>query len=262
MRRTESEELELFDCNAAFGVRAKPALRFSRNADELVEEMSFCGIGRALVRHAAMLAPSPVEGNRRVTEEIAGRGRLEGTWAALPYQTGEVPKPDAFLAEMSANGVRALRAWPREHQYLLSRGGMGDLLAALEERRVPLFVEVGGVEQDTHAGWTAVEALLGDFPRLTLCAIPLSDWGQDRFFRPLMETYRRLHIGIESYQLAGGLEDLRRQLGSDRLLFGSGYPRLAMGGAATLVRTVEIHEDDRKAIAGGNLERVLSEALV
>ena len=50
--------LELFDCNAAFGMRAKPALRYSRTAEELLEEMGFCGIRRALVWHAAMLAPA------------------------------------------------------------------------------------------------------------------------------------------------------------------------------------------------------------
>ena len=252
--------LSFFDCNASFGVSAKPPLHYSADADALIAQMDFCGIDRALVWHASMREGSPVEGNRTLTEALRGRERLIGTWAILPHQTGEQPPPEDFLVQMAANSIRALWAWPSQHRYLLSKGGMGDLLAVIEQRRVPLFMNVEEYYGGTNPGWATVEGILRDFPHLTFCAMPVSDWGQDRCFRPLVEQYERLHVGIESYQLAGGIPDFCHRYGAERLLFGSGHPRVAMGGARTLLERVEISDRDKQAIAGGNLDRLLSEA--
>lgn len=252
--------LEFFDCNASLGVPQKPPLRYSADADGLLDEMDFCGIGRALVWHAAMRERSPVDGNARLTEAIAGKERLVGTWAILPHQTGEQPPPEEFLRQMAANDIGALWAWPRSHEYRLTQGGMGDLLAAVEARHVPLFVCIENTSMDVRrADWAAIEPLLRDFPNLTLCVTPQSNWGQDRYFRPLIERFERLHVGIESYELAGGLADFCERYGSRRLLFGSGYPRVAMGGARSVLEHADISDDDKGAIAGGNLKRLLAE---
>jgi predicted TIM-barrel fold metal-dependent hydrolase len=136
---------------------------------------------------------------------------------------------------------------------------MGDILSAIEDRRIPLFTTVSTAD-GPDAQWTDVEALLRDFPRLTLCVMPMSNWGQDRYCRPLVERFERLYVGIESYELAGGIAEFTRRYGSDRLLFGSGYPRVAMGGARSALARADIAADDRRAIARGNLERILREA--
>ncbi|MFH0964222.1 MAG: amidohydrolase family protein [Planctomycetota bacterium] len=252
-------ELDFFDCNASFGFPQNPPPRFSVDEASLVAEMDFVGIRRALAWHASMRDGSPVDGNACVLRAVAGNDRLVPTWAILPHETGEQPPPEEFLAQMRANGVRALWSWHREHRFLLSRGGMGDLLALIEERRVPLFMTLN-IDVGAYDNWTHAEALLRDFPVLTLCVIPVSDWGQDRFFRPLVETYERLHIGIESYQLPGGVREFCKRCGSDRLLFGSGYPRCPMGGARSLLARADVSDEDKRAIACGNLERILAEA--
>ena len=46
--------IEFFDCDAGFGRAMVPPMRYAATADELLEEMDFCGIGEALVYHAAM----------------------------------------------------------------------------------------------------------------------------------------------------------------------------------------------------------------
>lgn len=252
-------QLEFFDCNASFGVPQKPPLRHSADVDALLDEMDFCCIGRALVWHARMKDGSPVEGNPFLAEAIRRVDRLVGSAAILPHQTGETPSPEDFLAQMAANGIRALWSWHREHRFLLSKSGTGDLLALLEQRRVPLLVTFD-TTQPPHDGWAHIETLLRDFPRLTLIAVPVSNWGQDRYFRPLVETFERLHIGTESIELAGGLADFVKRCGPDRLIFGSGYPRNAMGGARSLLQHAWISDDDKRAVAAGNLDRLLDEA--
>ena len=130
-----SHGLELFDCNCWFGVPAVPPLRFARTADELLKEMSFCGITKALVYHVAMKEDSPLVGNELVIEETRGRLEFSAAWAILPPQTGEIGAPDAFVARMKENGVRALCAFPGQHKYLLNENTFGALFEVMIHER-------------------------------------------------------------------------------------------------------------------------------
>ena len=73
--------MEWFDCNCSFGFPAIPVFRYAATADDLLEEMRWCGIDRALVYHASMRFDSPVVGNQRVLEGVEGRPELMPTWA-------------------------------------------------------------------------------------------------------------------------------------------------------------------------------------
>jgi len=120
-------------------------------------------------------------------------------------------------------------------------------------RRIPLLVPRGD-------GWTTISEVLSDYPELTLVAIGHGPWGEDRFFRPLLERYPRFHLDISRYELLGGLAELVGRYGAERLLYGSGYPQWAMGGPRLMLARAEIHEEDRALVAGGNLLRLLEEA--
>ncbi len=52
-------KMNFFDCNCSFGDTRRPPFRYARNVEELLEEMMYCGIDRALVRHAKMRFGKP-----------------------------------------------------------------------------------------------------------------------------------------------------------------------------------------------------------
>src|SRR5205807_8919058 len=79
--------LKFFDCNCAFGPYRTRVFRFARTADQLIGEMDFSNLERALVYHTAMRFDHPVVGNERVVGETRGHTRLLSTWALLPSQT-------------------------------------------------------------------------------------------------------------------------------------------------------------------------------
>lgn len=243
---------EYFDCCAGYGYFEVAPLKPASTCRELLAEMDACGIARALVYHALQKDGSPQMGNRVLTEELADEARLAPTWTLLPPETGEFPGPHDLPRRMAEAGVRALRAFPKEHRYLLSGRSLDGLLGAISERRIPLLLQ--------SAPWEMVEALLRDFPRLTLIACAHGPWGEDRYFRPLIERFPRLCVDTSRYEVNSGIAEFCRRYGPDRLLFGSGYPAVPPGGPRLALDGADIDDTARAAIAAGNLDRLLSEA--
>jgi uncharacterized protein len=243
-------EITYFDCDASVGVEYAGVYRQCLTVHELVAEMDWHGVDQALVYHTLMRNQSPVIGNAVLAQEIAGQPRLVGTWAILPPQTGELtPAPEFFHAMAEAN-VRALWAWPTDHRYMLDRVTFGGFLDEVAERRIPLFIP---------GDWDLAYRVLAQYPRLTLVVTAHGPWGNDRYFRPLMEQYPSFHIDISRYELDCGLRDLVSKYGAGRLLYGSAFPQAPMGGPRLMVAQAEIDEASRRDIAGGNLRRLLRE---
>jgi len=248
--------MEFFDCNLCFGAMMVPPPRIAENVQALIEEMDFCGISEGLVRHAAQRDDSPVTGNELLSKEIRGFKRLHGTWAILPHQTGELKSPEEFMDRMKAHNIHALWAFPTEHKYLMTRTAFGPFYDLMIERHIPLFISItescGGI-----SGWYLIEHVLAESPDLTLVVTDHGSWGQDRFFRPLMEKYEHLYIDTSRYELDGGIKAFCNKYGPDRLLFGTGFPEMNMGGALLTLAQADITTKEREAIAAGNLKKLL-----
>ena len=81
----------------------------------------------------------------------------------------------------------------------------------------------------------------------------------DRDIRPLLENYRGVHFEVSSFWPPEGVRDLARKYGADRILYGSGFPRYNHGNMMAAIRNLELDEADKRLVASGNLERILSE---
>jgi len=253
------EGISYLDCHASFGVNAAGVYRPCLTAAELLAEMDWAGVQEALVYHALMREQSPQVGNSILAESIAGEPRLIGTWAILPPQTGELLPPSEFFPAMQRANVRALWAFPEEHRYILDRVTFGAFLDEVSERRVPLFLPRDAGGPRPHDTWNLVYRLLAQYPDLTLVLAGNGPWGEDRFFRPLLEQYPRFYLDISRYELDCGIRELVARYGAERLLYGSSFPRFSMGGPRLMLAAAEIDEADRRAIAGDNLRRLLAE---
>lgn len=227
-----------------------PPLRYAATAGDLLEEMDLCGIGEALVYHVAMRDDAPSVGNELMLAAIHGQSRLYGTWALAPPQTGEFPAPEQFAVQMKEHNTKALRAYPEQHRYLLNDVTFGPLFEIMIAANMPLVLA---------ADWQLITELLGEFPRLTVIALQQKNQGQDRYFRPLLEKYLNLFISTTRYECDGAIEELCRKYGPDRLLFGTGYPEIPMGGAVLTLLHCGLPQHDIEAIAGGNLKRLVGE---
>jgi hypothetical protein len=225
-------------------------LRYAKDTAELLAEMDWCGIERALVYHAGMRFNDALAYNARLAGEAGAVDRLAGSWAILPSQTGEFPQPEALLREMQAHGIRALRAFPDEHRYQLDKRTFGELFEALIEHRIPLFVKQNIV---------SIGGLLAECPGLTVVAMNVGPHSLERYLRPLLDAFPTLYVDTSHYMVDGLIEEFVERYGPERLLFGSGFPDVCSGAALLRLAQAEISETARAAIAGGNLERLLAE---
>jgi len=256
----------ILDANVSYGAVYTPTLAPCRTPDDLIGALDWAGIDRALVTADAIRIGCPSEMNVRVAEALARYPRLEPVWAILPMansrqDTGELGSVSEFLAAMKRYGVRALTAFPSKHRFLLDRLACGELLDAMVERHIPLLLPLDE-SSGGRAGWALVAELLQGTPGLRLVALGSGPWGDDRLFRPLMRRFPTLYLETSRYELDGGIAELCRAYGPERLIYGSGYPRFALGGPLLTAMHAAIPEQDRALVLGGNMLRLLNEVML
>lgn len=246
--------MRFFDCNAFFGLPSlRPVVPVS-SATKLLAAMDRAGVDKALVWHIAQHDHAPQLGNSLLAEAIAPHPRLMGSWTILPNQGHEFPPPRVFFAQMKAARVTALRVFPNKHRFLLNAVSMGEILDAMVQQRVPLFLSINrGME------WRNVYQLMAEFPDLVCVVCDHGCWGDNRMFRPLIERYSHFYVDTAQYLLDGGIEAIVTDYGAGRLLFGSGFPESYFGGMMMALKHARIPEAAKHAIAHGNLERILEE---
>lgn len=242
--------LRFFDGCAMVGWRSNRPPESIWHPRDFVRDYHYYGIGAALVHHAVAVEYHQDVGNRRLLEEIKGLPELFPQWVVMPHHTGEMAPPDELVPEMLALGVRAARIYPKTHGFPMNGEVVGPLLEALQERRIPLFIDVAELSIEQAA------SLAERYPELpiVLCGV---NWGVDRQLEPALEKAPNLHIETHHFQGHRAYERFVRNFGAERLIFGTGLPDCSPGAAVMMSLYEDIPDEARELIAGGNLLRLL-----
>jgi len=241
-------DLQFFDCNCQVGRFGAPAPGLALTPDEFEAELRHFGVACALAYHALAKEYSPTEGNRALLEDR--RPWLEPCWVAMPHHTGELPAPEDLLREMRAADVRAVRLFPKEHNWRLGEWSAGELLAGLERERVVTLLDL------EQTDWDEVDAVCEGHPDLPLILLR-PNYRTARLLYPLFERHTNLRIEFSFYQVHRGIEEICARFGAERLVFGSGLPVFSPGGPIAMVTYAEVADREKQAMAGGTLARLL-----
>ncbi|MGH2350803.1 MAG: amidohydrolase family protein [Chloroflexota bacterium] len=243
--------LEFWDCHAMVGPATVPPPGGTLDVRGLTAELARAGIGRALAHHGLARDYDAAVGNDLLLQELAGSSSLVPCATLLPPATGELAPLEDLLPGLVAAGVRAVRLYPKSHNFSLAGWCSGALLDALERHQLPLSVDLGETE------WDAIHQLCQDYPHLPVIVTRVN-YRQERYLYPLWSLHQNLHVEISLFQAHRALEEAVRRFGHQRLLFGTGLPAFDPGAPIMMVCRGEIADEARRAIAGGNLRRLLS----
>lgn len=254
--------IRFIDCNTSIGRWNHPTYGGFVTASELRGALDYLQVDSAIVYHAQAHETHPVMGNARLMDELAGHKGLSPSWVLMPHYTGEMPEPAHLVAEMLERGVRVARLMPgyKGHRFSLEPWCAGPLLSELAAHKIPTLIDFMFFRRD-DPDWHLLYQLCQSHPALPLI---LTNWAglASRSFYPLCKVCPNLYLETSRYALFLGLEAFCTHVGSRQLLYGSGMPFVAAGVAMTTITHADICEEDKGAIAAGNLERLLNEVIV
>jgi hypothetical protein len=246
--------MKLIACDALMGLPRLPLQGLHPDKADLLAEMKRLDIQASVVRHQLALDAGPVAGNRAMLEALTPGDALIGAWFVTPDGVEPDFDPAAMLERMVSAGI--LVAWtdPQAELFSLLPWCSGPLYQELQLRQIPLLIDYPTLNLD-H-----LDSVLSEFPQLRIILLNVSRLGRSRLLYPLLRRHPNLMLCLNPYYcIHKGIESLCTTFGSQRWVFGAGYP-LAEGGAAiTGLMYADITEPQRCDIAYRNMERLLSE---
>ena len=227
-----------------------------KDAGEILAEMDFNGIDKAIVYHQSMKDVSVYYGNSKIIEEVKlNKQRLVASMSILPAITDtefSVENLDKYIKE---NNIFGVRVFPRLQRYMTDKITMGEVFDYLTQIKMPVYIS-------PDMGWDLVFDTMKDFPKLTAIITNYGLWGSDRYFYPLVNAYKNLYVDSSDFQEIRGIEYFVKKFGDERMLFGTNFPMDNMGGPITTLLGANISQDSKEKIASGNIERLMSEVVL
>lgn len=226
--------------------------------EELLAELDRHGVERAVIHHQHGENLSAVTGNELLLEW------LEGHEDVFIPQWMASPEPDSLkqLQQLRADGrVTNVRIHDSGASHVPFVDWVyGDLLEWLQQERIPVSISL----HDTwDPSWTVrsstpiteVMDILRAFPEMVTVLLG-AHYTHSFYVRPFLKLTNTF-IELSRYEVLRELEALVDEFGPDRFLYGSFYPRLAMGPMLYYIHNVGFDEATLRALCTGNLERVL-----
>ncbi len=260
--------MHVFDANVRLGLYNRWSGAEPITVDALLATMDHYGIHEALILDNLAYEYHVSDGNARILETVGGAPRLHAAWAALPPAGRELPPLAEMTALMEQLGIRALFLFPNQYHFTLDDWSVDDLLAPFAERRVPVFicpnVSLGGARPGQAAwrtqdltDWPGVVRVCRAFPELPVVVVEERISYSLRTMYQALEACPNLHVELSTLWLHHVVEYVARHWGAERILFGSGLPRRDPGAVLGQLLFSDISPQEKAAIAGGNLRRLL-----
>ena len=252
----------LFDAHVQIGRHLKLEENGLHTAEDLLAEMDHYGISEALVVDSLSRENHPKDGNQRILEVTKANPRLHIGWAGMPSGIkSEQLDPYEFVAEMQRQKVGGLFLYPNQYFFKLSDWSVDDLLEPVSASKVPVFInptESNGGGGSDATDWDGIVSLCRRWPDIPIVISENRIRRSQRLLYKAFDACPNLHLELSAYWLHRGIEYITERWGSERLIFGSGWPKFGQHMTLATLTTAEISDRDKRLIAGDNLRRLLS----
>ena len=194
---------------------------------------------------------SPLDGNCYLESWLDNGGRIYPQWLVMPS-----PDSIAQVQTLYAKGkVQSVRLYNTRAIGLPFRPWVYDgLLSWLSQVRVPTFISLPDADSDE------LVTTLSAYPRLVTVLVG-AHYQHALWVRPVLAALPNAYLELSRYEPIGEIEALRDEFGARRLIYGSWYPRYAMGPMLFYLHHTTLTEAELALVCAGNLTRILEEGL-
>lgn len=257
------EHWKVLDAHAVIGRHVRWTAGEPQSASDLLADLDHCGVTEALVLDCLSRELHPLDGNARVVETCADQPRLHPAWALLPPGVDEdQPPPDELLRRMRDAKVGAAWLCYGQYRFGLQDWVLDDLLAPLAAARVPLFVcpnDIGPAGHGTDLSDLAgIVDLCRRWPTVPVILSEYRVRRSQRMVYRALDACENLRVELSGWWLHHGIEYITQRWGASRLIYGSNWPTFGMGQTLATLTCADISDDDKLAIAGDNLRRLMA----
>jgi len=250
--------VNFFDCNVCYGYDVRNNVMYPVNTiNELSCHMEQAGVGKAMVSRVEQYIAGTPSTNQILAEDTANHQNMYGIWGLLPSHTHEIPEGEFMLSIMKEKRIFGWRLIPNIGRYLIKDFVLRDWFKLAIERKIPIFINTAH-----GTSFEATVEILKAFPELTVILTYPQIWPNDRYLRPFVAEYPNVYLDLSYCITDGGIESFVNEYGAGRLLYGSGFPYCYFGANMLMIKHADISEDDKAAIAGGNMTGIIKGVLL
>ncbi len=238
-------DFDTVDSNAIFG--PWPLVRADMSIERLVIALKNHNVGTALVISTVGMLHSHGDGNAETLRACAGQLTM------LPVATID-PRgyfgPPGIVANLVEQGFKMFRFFPLLQEWELDHAAFSDVVDELEPAGLPVMLQARGTGSPT-----ALSRTLGSHKtNFILEGISFENMAEAV---SVMRKHDNVLVDTRELRVPGALRFLVDQVGAHRVVFGSACLRSSLAAAQGYVMDAEISDDNKAAIFGGNIRRLL-----
>lgn len=250
--KKDKEKYNFFDINCWWDVSNNKTFHRIESFRQLKNEIKSHYISKAVITNAECLKYDPFTGNENTASLIKDSDNLFGAMVLAPemiYNGMEVKK---YIDEKVEQKFVAARMFPKKLNHSMKKWIIGDILAYLEEKRLPLIL------WHNEVAWDFVEGLCLEYKNL-----PVIVEGNDvkllyhnRNYIPLMKKCSNFYLETHNLVIYSEIDYLAK-ISDEKLIFGTYFPYNTPDFSMMPVTAASIDEASKHKIAGQNLQRLI-----
>ena len=241
---------EVIDISARFG--ARPSEGRAWTVDDVLERSTRKGVDRMFALSDVGIFSDFVEGNPLSLEAAEKHARLEPVVTINPIRYFHCE--DQIERAVEA-GVRLFRFFPvSQHGWSTHEPTFRRLASLLAGQNIALMIE----NERRPGSMTETARALGELD-INLIFQEAPYWNTGGAIT-LMKNDPRTHVESHGFNQPDSIEVIASEVGSDRIIFGTGGPPANVRAALNAVLHANVPEGDRRLILAGNAKRLLLDA--
>ncbi|MCX7794913.1 MAG: amidohydrolase family protein [bacterium] len=188
-----------------------------------------------------------IEGNEETLNLLKDEKEL---YPIATYDPRAYPKDIEYLENLREKGFLAIAFFPRLQGWVIDFAPFREVIEVLSRDKLPIIIHTSGYGELTKISSIAKET---GFPFI------ISGFHYSNLSEAIAVMRKTENIYIETHLLNSpdALEYLKKYVGTDRVIFGSGTPLLSFETALNVVTESTLSEDEKESILSKNLEKIL-----